>query len=53
MGAGWNAWVMRHRKTHTSPERKRWDALFPASDPPAYAEGLYGSGMKRVGDAAP
>jgi hypothetical protein len=24
-----------------------------ASDPPAYAEGLYGSGMERVGDAPP
>ena len=24
-----------------------------ASDPPAYAEGFYGSGMERAGDAAP
>ncbi len=28
MGAGWNAWAMRYHKTHTSPERERWDAAY-------------------------
>jgi hypothetical protein len=40
---------------HTSLERKRWDALFGASDPPAYAGGFYGEPIqaRSVSDGMP
>jgi hypothetical protein len=63
MGAGWNAWGCGTRRriqarsvsdcVGTKVGVSDDAALCVASDPPAYAEGFYGSGVERAGVAAP